>query len=173
MDDAALVNVARQAAYKYVRTRPGLIQQSDDILGDALLAAHIASQRWDGRGTFGGFAYGRCVYAIIDGLRSRGVLTRRNYAQRPDWSPARNVDVLDIPDATALRSQYRVELRLTVQRLLTLLSRRQRDVLVRNVMNAEPCEALAADYGLSQARVWQIRREALACLRQQVNTDIE
>ena len=172
---ADVVNVARRAAYGYLRSRPSLAWQSDDMLGDAMLAAHVAHQRWNGNGTFGGFAYPRVVGGVIDGLRSRSYLTRRDYATRRSTVPlslsTEDLVRLDIADPHAEDGNRRVESQMTVCWMLGRLRVREREVIQRVDINGEMQADVGRDMGISASRVCQIRKVALQWLSN--NLDVE
>ena len=174
---ADLVSAARKATFCYVRKRPVLAWQADDMLGDAMLAAHIAHRKWDGGGTFAAFAYERCVYAIVDGLRSRGHRNRRDYATNSDLLPRSCFDPLsltdedlarlDVTDAHAEDPYRRVEARMTATQVMTLLRPwpREQEVIRRVDLDGEMQADVGRDMGISESRVCQLRRVALRRLR--------
>ena len=171
---ADLVVVARRAASIYLRTRPALLSQKDDMLGDAMLAAHVAHQRWDGQGVFAGYAYPRVVFGIIDGLRARGRLTRRDYAARAECPSSHlnplnltNDDLvkLDAADPYAEDPYRRVEDRMMVSWLLSCLCGREREIICRVDLCGEMQAAVGRDMGISESRVCQLRRVGLWRLR--------
>lgn len=172
---ADLVSVARRATFCYLRKRPTLAWQTDDMLADAMLAAHIAHQKWDGREEFSAFAYGRCVYAIIDGFRLRGHRNRRDYATNPDLLPQACLDPLSLTDEDLARldvtdpygeDSYRcVETRMTTCKALECLCAREREIILRVDLNGEMQADVGRDMGISEARVCQLRKVALKHLR--------
>ena len=172
---ADLVVVAQTATFTYLRTRPSLTEQRDDMLGDAMLAAHIAHQRWNGSGVFAGYAYPRVVFGIIDGLRLRGHRTRRDYATNPDLLPQaclnplsltdEDLARLDITDPHAEDPYRRVEARMTACKALECLCGREREVIRRVDLNGEMQADVGRDMGISESRVCQIRSVALWRLR--------
>ena len=172
---ADLVSVARRATFCYLRKRPTLTWQTDDMLADAMLAAHIAHQKWDGREEFGAFAYGRCVYAIIDGFRLRGHRNRRDYATNPDLLPQACLDPLGLTDEDLARldvtdpygeDSYRcVETRMTICKMLECLRAQEREVILRVDLGGELQAVVGRDMGVSESRVCKIRSAALWRLR--------
>lgn len=178
---ADLVSVARRATFCYLRKRPTLAWQTDDMLADAMLAAHIAHQKWDGRQEFSAFAYERCVYAIIDGFRLRGHRNRRDYATNPDLLPQACLDPLsltdeditsrDVADPHAEDPYRRVEARMTATQVMTLLRPwpREQEVIRRVDLDGEMQADVGRDMGISESRVCQLRRVALRRLRDNPN----
>ena len=172
---ADLVSAAGKATFCYVRKRPVLAWQADDMLGDAMLAAHIAHRKWDGSGTFAAFAYVRCVYAIVDGLRSRGHRNRRDYATNPDLLPQSCLDPLSLADEDLARLDVtdlhgedphrRVEARMTTCKALECLCAREREIILRVDLDGEMQADVGRDMGISESRVCQLRRVALQHLR--------
>lgn len=181
-DGPSLVDLARKATFTYLRRRPGLYSQRDDMLGDASLAAHIAHQRYDGSGTFGGYAYPRVVFAIIDGLRARGFLCRQDYAAAGEQGGGNvlasvqldplslsdpylmNFDVVDPRSEVPLRH---VEGRVAAPQVLRLLDPwpREQEVIRRVDLDGEMQVAVARDLGVTESRVCQLRRVGLRRLR--------
>ena len=177
---ADLVELAKKATAVYLRSRPNLLWQRDDILGDATLAALLAHQRYDGTGSFGGYAYPLVVFAIVDGLRFRGRLTRQDYAvlkegkeellpekleplslSQPELAGLNNVDPLS-------EVSYRdVEVRAAIPRILSMLDPwpREREVIRRVILQGERQAAVARDLGVTESRVCQLRSVALQRLR--------
>ena len=177
---AELVAVARKATFTYLHNKPSLSWQRDDMLGDAMLSAHVAYQRWDGSGVFAGYAYPRVVFGIIDGLRSRSYLTRKAYADfggqldTDSVPPAHLVPLhLTYDDLTSrsvadphAEDPYRhFEARMTVPWMLSLLRPREREVIRRVDLGGELQADVARDFGVTEPRISQLRSVALWRLR--------
>ena len=168
---ADLVDVARTAVATYLRKKPWLAWQTDDMLSDAMLAAHVAYQRWDHSGAFKGYAYPRIVFKVIDGLRARGRLTRRDLALPVEQVPPDHFDAVallaneDVDDPHAQDPYRRVEDRMTVVWLLSYLCGREREIICRVDLCGEMQAAVGRDMGISESRVCQLRRVGLRRLR--------
>ena len=174
-----LVVLARKATATYLRSRPSLRPEREDMMGDASLAAHIAHQRYDGTGTFKGYAYPLVTFAIIDGLRLRGRLTRKDYADARNgvgMTAARlaplhlshddltSTDVADLQGETPHRHLEGQLAALSALRLLDEWPREQ-EVIRRVVLEGEPQMCVAKDFGVSESRICQLRSVALWRLR--------
>ena len=173
-----LVALATKATAVYLRRRPSLYPQREDMLGDASLAAHIAHQRYDGTGSFGGYAYPLIVFAIVDGLRFRGRLTRKDYADAKDGTdiaPSHLVPLylsnaatdIGVADPRAEVPHRQVEARMAALSMLDLLKDwpREQEVIRRVVLGSEPQAAVAHDFGVDESRICQLKSVALGRLR--------
>jgi DNA-directed RNA polymerase specialized sigma24 family protein len=162
----------------------------DDMLWDALYGATKALPRWrpGGGASLRTFLWHRMSGEVVEGVRARAPVGRRKYAagvrveDLPLWeqppvradnvAPAvRDPDDGDhswLPDPAAEAAFDAVDARLTVDALLRVLPRREREVVQRVDLGGELGRDVAADWGVSPAIVTKVRKRALLRMRREL-----
>lgn len=175
---AAAVRAARILALaglvQAIARKTGGPADFEDRVQDGTVGAIQAVDRWDGRGTLRGWASSRIRGAIRDGQRRDDWLTRgdRTRSKAAGLAPPRpsSADALaahgdrwepaaDAPDVDAA-----LDLRDAVARLPD----REREMTVRHFWQDETAEAIAADFGVTESRVWQMLKKAQRRMRRTV-----
>lgn len=145
---AAHLDLAERAVAMVCRGVSG--PDLDDCRQDALVGLWQAAQRWDGRGTFDGWAVVRVRGAVIDGLRQRGGRPGRGWgADRPLSldHPAHTADPQDPATGPERAVEARDELA-RVRAAVGSLSARQRD-LVAGAVDGVPAATTARLWGVT------------------------
>lgn len=163
VDARWLVIVDREVAHAIHRAPPW--SDRDDIRGDALygLADALAHESPE-RGEFAAYLTLRVRGAIIDGYRRR--LLSRSAQRCHAWVSPHPPDVVAQLADRPHDPLDAVEAGLLVGWLLRFCTDRERAVIVRHDFAGEKLDVIAADYGLTGARVSQIRTCALRRMRQ-------
>lgn len=174
MNGPDLVDIARMAAGRYLRTRNLPASQHDDVLSDACWGAAQAAASHDpakGAG-LATHADRRSRGAILDGARQRSPVTRHHYA-RGVTAPQRATESLDklialgwAPHAPGCMEDAVAD-RDLVDRMLATCSERERIVLVATLLHGHTLADVGAVLGVSESRVGQIQRAAIGRLRRQ------
>lgn len=139
--------------------------ERDDMLSDALFGAATALPRWrpDGGASPREFARHRMRGAILDGLQAR----RAHPTVSLDELAGENLEGprRELADRAAGRPFSLVHARMVLIDLLGRLPEREREVVVRMDLCDHTAADVAADWGVTDFRVWQTRRAALAHMR--------
>lgn len=182
-----LMRIARNVTNAYLRTRPRARRDFDHLLSDATLGCVKAWRRYDPeRGaSLSTYAYLRARNEVLDGIRVRGNLTREECTAGlvdEDVPAARRVPVsieslaeftgmpLVVVDPTAQRDYERAEASIVLPGLLRVLPDRERQVIVDIYLRERTAVQVAKDLGVTESRVSQLRKAALAQMRQ--STDL-
>jgi RNA polymerase sigma factor (sigma-70 family) len=191
-DPHRIVRLARGLVYDFLRTTPMLEHHRDEMLSDALNAAAVYLPKWDPqRGcTVQTYLWMKMRYGVIEGIRDRAPIGRGRYhrgvrlehlpvwqlsslsieylAERAD-SSGDQIDLgLPVPDPRAEHAYAEVDTRLAVEQLLTILSDRQREVIVRIHLGGETGREVAADWGVTESAVSQVHTKAMRCMRREL-----
>lgn len=168
-----IMPIARGIAHRHARRYPTLSWERDDMIGDALLLGLQALHDWDPtRSTWQQRVSQRIRWGLIDLMRHHGgPLTRweqqtgRQVADLPGWrlQPVPLPDDHDPPMSD--RGYAQVDAALTVRALLRLLTPRERYVIVRHDLHGLRLLDVGAELGLTESRISQIRKDALAKMR--------
>jgi RNA polymerase sigma factor (sigma-70 family) len=192
-DPHRIIRVARGLVYDFLRTTPMLEHYRDDMLSDALHAAAVYLPKWDpNRGcTVQTFLRMKMRFAVIEGIRDRAPIGRGRWHRGvrlehlPDWqsSPLSLEYLIDcaktkwkcgdgpeglFPDPRAEHAYVEVDTRLAVEQLLTVLSDRQREVIVRIHLDGETGREVAADWGVTESAVSQVHTKAMGRMRREL-----
>lgn len=145
---AAHLDLAERAVAMVCRGVSG--PDLDDCHQDALVGLWQAAQRWDGRGSFDGWAVVRVRGAVIDGLRQRGGRPGRGWGSDRPLSldhPAHTGEPQDPATGPERAVEARDELA-RVKAAVGSLSARQRD-LVAGAVDGVPAAATARMWGVT------------------------
>lgn len=184
-DPHRLMPLACAVVAEMMRSYAARANERDDMLSDALLAAAVNLPRWrpDGGVELQSFLYQRMRWGIIDGIRARAPIGRDSYQRgvrekdRPVWQRAplsleamvewSEVDRPDslFPDREAEHAFDAAEASAAVAELLPTLKGRQREVITRIYLDGQTGVEVAADWGVTESRVCQIRGDAMKRLR--------
>jgi RNA polymerase sigma-70 factor (ECF subfamily) len=163
---AQLLTVLRPMVLQYCRTRLGRqetgLLSAEDVAQDVCLAVvnALATYQITGR-SFRAFVYGIAAHKVADTFRAIG----RNRVE----------PVAELPDSPVLRGgpeeqTLAVELTSVVNRLLHLLSQRQREVLLMRIVAGLSAEETAHALGSTPGAIRVAQHRALNFLRAQVST---
>jgi RNA polymerase sigma factor (sigma-70 family) len=170
-DDAELIlSIARRAASVAVRRYRGL--DRDDAVGIAALGALTAARRYDGDkgGALRPWLYQRATGAIVDAVRDAAPAARTDYAAGVRIHEPVSLDELHDETGHDVASRGRVgawESGDIVARALAGLDGHLRVVAVLHLLGYGDTE-IAAVVGLDHRRVLDLRRQALAHMRERV-----
>lgn len=159
-----------------MRRYPRLNGYFEEILSDALYGTAQALAHYDpSLGVpFGAYASARARGEVMDGIRRRSPLSRWDVAHGAtrDTAPQAALTPVPLEDWTVLipaqrePSEYeRGDDRDQISRLLATLSPKQAQVLREHDLAGRYLRDIAADLGVTESRVCQIRTEALKKLR--------
>lgn len=197
-DPDRIQGVAHGVVEDYLRHSPGHRWARDDLLSDAMYGAADALRRWQpDRGvSVQSFLRHRMRGAILDGIRTRATIPRSVYLKGlrdrdlPDWkrtpisldslrerlqskvySGSGDQDLAVLADPAAERQFAAVDEHLAARQLLGHLPERQRELITRLYLDGESGREVAADWGVTESRVCQIRGQALRRLRRQLERE--
>lgn len=179
-DPDGLMRMAHYAARPWLRGIPDDVE----VLSDAMLGVAQAAVRWrpDGGATLLSLCLTRARYAIIDGKRDRGVLTRDEHpagvhvddlpSQRRGALPMSsfvNGDgetvVIDLADPLSTAPYDAAEARVDLAPLLDTLTDRERWVVTQVHLLDRKQRDVAADLGVTECRVSQLLVTAMKRMR--------
>jgi RNA polymerase sigma factor (sigma-70 family) len=184
-DPHGLMRIARAVAAETVKRLPRLAGEYDDILSDAAYGIAKAVERHDpSRGaSLSTYAMMRARNEVLDGIRDRGPLTRRELgngvklaslpahrrtptsveAHREEWGTD-----LPVPDPTSGADFEAVDARLTVIPLLAMLRPNEKLVLEGMYLHGRTLADLARELGVTESRACQLHKSGLASARSHV-----
>lgn len=180
------LDVARRVVRQYLSRHPQMAWQRDELLSDAMLGATQARIRFEpARGVpFAVYCAQRARGALLDGLRDRGPMTRSEWRAAEGDMPEeyRPVSLNRIREGTrhglpraGLEREWEpaareagydaVDARDSILRLLRVLSPRERYIVTAVFLSDRPQTSLALELGLTESRICQILKAALARAR--------
>lgn len=186
---AEQVALARQIAGRH-RGGPSVGSVAhDDVESDAMLGVLKAAARYTPRFTWKRYAWLRATGEVLDGQRARGWLPSDSAAMRavraggpvpPAARIPQSLDEMADPDGTPLRvldpagdsaRRQRDGYNHVLDVLRQHLAPRDVAVVRRTVLDGEYLKDVAADLGITEARVCQLRSAALVRLRMRLTPD--
>lgn len=158
MDDAdrtlSLKGNVEAEAWKLWKKRPSFLLTStdrEDMEQDAWLGAIQAARSWDGRGSLGGWAHRRIRGAVVDELRKR--------RSGRTGHEAGNVSLVNIGLLHTHDCGERVAAREELAQRLSVLTDRQRWLVVAHIGAGYGLKVLGSVTGVTESRVCQEMRE--------------
>jgi RNA polymerase sigma factor (sigma-70 family) len=160
--------VAQTATRQALRRWPRLSKHREEVLSDACLGVTLARNSFDPERGVAFFTYAlyRARGQILDGLRHRAPLTRDQVAKGLEPPPdPRSLDPIAyrIPDQRRPLEDF--EDRDELEGLLARLPERLAFVLREVDLHGHPLAAVGLALGVTESRVCQLRKQALALLR--------
>ena len=160
-----VLEIIRPIVVRYCRARVGATERSglsaDDVAQEVCLAAITALPRYRDQGRpFLAFVYGIAAHKVADAHRAAG----RNRADPTDVVPER-YSVEAGPEQMALDSESSARM----NRLLSVLPERQREILILRVVVGMSAEETAEAVGSSAGAVRVAQHRALARLKAEIS----
>ena len=159
-----VLEIIRPIVVRYCRARVGATERSglsaDDVAQEVCLAAITALPRYKDQGRpFLAFVYGIAAHKVADAHRAAG----RNRADPTDVVPER-YSVEAGPEQMALDSESSARM----NRLLSVLPERQREILILRVVVGMSAEETAEAVGSTAGAVRVAQHRALARLKAEI-----
>ena len=159
-----VLEIIRPIVVRYCRARVGATERSglsaDDVAQEVCLAAITALPRYRDQGRpFLAFVYGIAAHKVADAHRAAG----RNRADPTDVVPER-YSVEAGPEQMALDSESSARM----NRLLSVLPERQREILILRVVVGMSAEETAEAVGSTAGAVRVAQHRALARLKTEI-----
>ena len=159
-----VLEIIRPIVVRYCRARVGATERSglsaDDVAQEVCLAAITALPRYRDQGRpFLAFVYGIAAHKVADAHRAAG----RNRADPTDVVPER-YSVEAGPEQMALDSESSARM----NRLLSVLPERQREILILRVVVGMSAEETAEAVGSTPGAVRVAQHRALARLKAEI-----
>ena len=159
-----VLEIIRPIVVRYCRARVGATERSglsaDDVAQEVCLAAITALPRYKDQGRpFLAFVYGIAAHKVADAHRAAG----RNRADPTDVVPER-YSVEAGPEQMALDSESSARM----NRLLSVLPERQREILILRVVVGMSAEETAEAVGSTAGAVRVAQHRALARLKTEI-----